>query len=302
MRARRIPSGMKLPLVATFSIAGFDPANGDLGVAVASRFLAVGAVVPHAASGVGAVATQSWANPAFGPGGLVLMSQGASAEEALNALIGADEERDARQVGIVDARGGAAAWTGAQCVPWAGHVIGEQFTCQGNILAGEQVVGEMAGAYRSVEGDLADRLLAALLAGEAAGGDTRGKQSAALLVVRKGGGYSGLSDRYIDIRVDDHPEPFTELGRLLRLWDATFLNRPGSRIISRPEGEDVRSVQRLLQRAGLYQGDITGVFDDATSAAVRRFRAEVGVRDGDWVDAFLMQALRARAGRTPPPA
>ncbi len=293
---------MHPPLVATFSIAGFDSANGDLGVAVASRFLAVGAVVPHAASGVGAVATQSWANPAFGPGGLVLMSQGASAEDALNALIAADEERDARQVGIVDARGGSAAWTGAQCVPWAGHFIGEQFTCQGNILTGEQVVGEMAGAYRSAEGDLADRLLAALLAGEQAGGDTRGKQSAALLVVRKGGGYGGLSDRYIDIRVDDHPDPFTELSRLLRLWDATFLNRPGSRIISRPEGEDVRTVQRMLHRAGLYQGDITGVFDDATSAAVRRFRAEIGVRDGDWVDAFLMQALRTRAGRTPPPA
>jgi len=293
---------MRPPPVATFSIVGFDPSNGDLGVAVASRFLAVGAVVPHAAAGVGAVATQSWANPSYGPGGLMLMSQGAAAEEALNTLIASDADRDARQVGIVDARGGAAAWTGAQCVPWAGHYIGEQFTCQGNILAGEKVVGDMAEAFRSAEGDLADRLLAALIAGEQAGGDSRGRQSSALLVVRKAGGYGGLSDRYIDIRVDDHPDPFTELSRLLRLWDATFLYRPGSRIISRPEGEDVRTVQRMLQRAGLYQGEVTGIFDDATSAAVRRFRAEVGVRDGDWVDDFLLQALRQRIERQPPSA
>ena len=288
--------------IATFSIVALDPENGDLGVAVASRFLAVGAVVPHAAAGVGAVATQAWANLTFGPTGLEMLRDGKSAPEALDALLAADAERDARQVAVVDAQGGVAAWTGAQTLPWSGHHLGESYTCQGNILAGEEVVTAMARAFDETSGDLADRLRAALQAGDAAGGDARGRQSAALLVVRAGGGYGGLSDRYIDLRVDDHPDPCTELERLFGLWDTTFLFRPGSRVLARPEGEDVRVVQRLLQQIGYYQAKVTGVFDDATSEAVRQFRAAQGMRDGDWVDDVVLAALRVAASTPETPS
>ena len=171
----------------TFSIVGYDPANGDLGVIVASKFPCVGAVVPWAKAGVGAVATQSWANTAFGPEGLDMMAAGATAQEALDRLVAGDDGRDDRQVGVVDARGGSASFTGATCMTWAGGIAGDPFAAQGNILAGEDVVGELARAFAQTEGDLCDRLLAALVAGDAAGGDRRGRQSAALLVVREAG-------------------------------------------------------------------------------------------------------------------
>jgi len=170
----------------TFSIVACDPANGDLGIAVASKFPAVGAVVPWARAGVGAVATQSWANTDFGPEGLQLMGSGLPAASALDAVLEPDEDREERQVGFVDASGEAASFTGANCMNWAGGVTGDGFAAQGNILAGERVVDELARVFGSTDGDLCDRLLAALLAGDAAGGDRRGKQSAALLVVRAG--------------------------------------------------------------------------------------------------------------------
>ena len=204
-------------------------------MAVASRVLAVGAVVPYAQGGVGAVATQAFANTTYGPKGLALLRKGLTPEQVLKRLLAEDKDREQRQVGIVDAKGRAAAFTGKKCLPWAGHLVGKGYTVQGNILAGEQVVKAMAQAFESTKGELAERLMAALEAGEAAGGDARGKQSAALLVVRKGGGYGGFDDRYIDLRVDDHPEPVKELRRLLtmklawaRLSEAARWRRKGN--------------------------------------------------------------------------
>ena len=203
--------------VATFSIVGYDTETGALGIGVQSKFFAVGSVVPWAAAGVGAIATQSWANTTFGPNGLKLLKSGLSAEQALERLIAADPGRATRQVGIVDAKGNVANYTGDACNAWAGAVSGKHYTAQGNILAGEEVVKAMGKAFEETEGELADRLMAALFAGQAAGGDTRGQQSAALLVVQEGSGYGGFNDRYIDLRVDDAEKPIEALQRLLEI-------------------------------------------------------------------------------------
>lgn len=205
------------PLVSTFSIVGYDPQRQEWGVAVASKYLAVGAVVPYGEAGVGAIATQSYVNVRYGPEGLKLLAQGKSSKETIDALIAADPGRDRRQVGIVDRNGEAASYTGPGCLPWAGHKIGPHFACQGNLLTGPEVVDAMVNAYTSATGPLAWRLLAALEAGDRAGGDKRGKQSAAILVVRDKGGPMGANDRYIDLRVDDHPDPVPELARILNL-------------------------------------------------------------------------------------
>jgi uncharacterized Ntn-hydrolase superfamily protein len=213
------------PPVATFSIVAYDPETGDLGVAVQSRFLGVGSVVPWAKAGVGAVATQAWANVLYGPEGLALLAGGKDAAAAVATLTGADADRDRRQVGIVDAKGRAAAHTGAGCLDWAGHRTGEGFTVQGNILAGKPVVDAMADGFVAAKGELADRLVEALAAGQRAGGDKRGMQSAALLVTRKNGGYGGNNDRYIDLRVEDAKDPIAELKRLLDLYKRVRLGR-----------------------------------------------------------------------------
>ena len=208
---------MKNEPFGTFSIVAFDKKSDDLGVAVASKFFAVGAVVPWAKAGVGAIATQSHANTTFGPNGLALLKTGDAPDRVLRQLTDADDNRKDRQVGIVDANGRAANFTGEGCHGWAGGILGDGFAVQGNILVGEAVVEHMAKAYETAEGSLADRLMAAMDAGEAVGGDSRGKQSAAMLVVREHGGYAGFNDRYIDLRVDDHAEPLVELRRLLNL-------------------------------------------------------------------------------------
>jgi uncharacterized Ntn-hydrolase superfamily protein len=221
--------------IATYSIVAFDPATGDLGVAVQSKFFSVGTVVPWARAGVGAIATQAAGNITYGPRGLELLQSGKSAREVVKLLTEADEGRDQRQLGIVDAQGNCASHTGTKCNEWAGHIERKNFCVQGNILAGEAVVKAMADAYekaQKVEGsELADWLMAALHAGEGAGGDKRGRQSAALLVVRDKAGYGGASDRYIDLRVEDHPEPNTELSRLLeihkRFYARAHRNKPG---------------------------------------------------------------------------
>jgi len=209
------------PPVNTFSIVAFDPATGDLGIAVASKVLGVGAIVPFAKANVGAIATQSAANTGYGPEGLKLLESGKSAAETLQQLTEADSRRATRQVGIVDARGHAATFTGTNCNAWAGGITGDHFAVQGNILTGEEVVKAMGEAYekaRKVEAtELADWLMAALQAGESAGGDKRGKQSGALLVVREKANYDRKHDRYIDLRVEDHPEPVKELSRLLEI-------------------------------------------------------------------------------------
>ncbi len=207
--------------VHTFSIVAYDPATGDLGVAVESKFFGVGSVVPWAKAGVGAVATQARVKVGFGPEGLRLMESGKSSRDTLEVLLASDPEREIRQLGLIDAQGRPAAHTGTECMAWAGHRIGPHFTVQGNLLAGEAVVTAMVEAYERAQKEegteLADWLLAALVAGQAAGGDRRGQQSAALLVVRANSGPSGDSDRYIDLRVEDHPEPITELARLRAL-------------------------------------------------------------------------------------
>ncbi|MCX6122579.1 MAG: DUF1028 domain-containing protein [Ignavibacteriales bacterium] len=208
-------AGKSHQLVETFSIVGRDSVTSELGVAVASRFFAVGSVVPWAKADVGAVATQSFVNTSFGWRGLDLLEQGATAQQAMDILLKSDPESQKRQCGIVSANGTSATHTGSECLQWAGGRSGSNYAIQGNILAGEAVVIAMESAFLNTKGTLAERLYAALLAGDSQGGDSRGKQSAALLVVKKNAGYGGYTDRAIDIRVDDNTEPFRELGRLL---------------------------------------------------------------------------------------
>jgi uncharacterized Ntn-hydrolase superfamily protein len=255
-------------MLSTFSIVAFDPETGDLGVATQSKFLAVGAVVPWARAGVGAVATQSWANTAYGPEGLRLMAAGWTAEEALNYLISTDHNPAQRQVLLVDAHGRAAAYTGEDCYEWAGHVVGDGYACGGNILVNEDTVRAMAETFEATKGPLAERMVAALAAGQAAGGDSRGQQSAALLVVRTAGGYDGRNDRYIDLRVDDHPEPIAELERILRLH-RLYLTRSAPEELIPVDEDTARELQRILKKTGHYQGEITGVYDEATREALR---------------------------------
>jgi uncharacterized Ntn-hydrolase superfamily protein len=278
----------------TFSIVAFDPATGDLGVAVASKFPCVGAVVPWAKAGVGAVATQAWANTAFGPDGLGLMAGGMPAAEALDAVLEGDDGRDERQAGFVDGRGGAATFTGSGCVHWAGGVTDGTIAAQGNILVGEAVVKELVRAFGDAEGDLSDRLLAALLAGDAAGGDRRGKQSAALLVVREGGGYEGRNDRYIDLRVDDHPDAPSELARLFGVWDDTMLIRNDP--LLDPTPDLVADMQRRLAGVGRYDGEVSGAYDARTRAALEDwagwYNLEGRLREDDRLSQHLLSELR----------
>jgi uncharacterized Ntn-hydrolase superfamily protein len=248
---------------STFSIVARDPASGDLGVAVQSKFLAVGSVVPFARAGVGAVATQSYANVTYGPEGLRLMAAGWTAQESLNQLLRIDLDVTQRQVLLVDAAGRAAAHTGEKCHDWAGHIVGDDYACGGNILVGEATVQAIAKTFEETQGPLAERLVAALAAGQAAGGDSRGKQSAALLVVRFAGSYGGRSDRYVDLRVDDHPEPIAELERILGLHRLYLTKSTPEELI--PVDENIaRELQGILQGAGHYEGQVTGVYDEAT--------------------------------------
>ncbi|HTG47364.1 MAG TPA: DUF1028 domain-containing protein [Actinomycetota bacterium] len=278
----------------TFSIVALDPTTGDLGVAVASKFPCVGAVVPWAKAGVGAIATQAWANATYGPDGLALMASGMPAAEALDAVLEGDDGREERQAGFVDARGGAATFTGSGCMTWAGGASDGPVAAQGNILAGERVVAELLRAFTSTEGDLSDRLLAALLAGDAAGGDRRGKQSAALLVVRDRGGYEGRNDRYIDLRVDDHPEAPTELARLFGVWDDTMLIRSDPLLDATPDL--VAEVQRRLAAVGRYDGEVTGDYDAATRSALQEWAGwanlEGRLREDDRLSQHLVAELR----------
>jgi uncharacterized Ntn-hydrolase superfamily protein len=277
----------------TFSIVGFDPATGDLGIAVASKFLAVGAVVPWAIAGVGAVATQANANTAYGPRALELLAQGVSASEAVALLRSEDTQPDvfSRQVGIVDGRGRSASYTGEQCMTWAGGTSGPNFAAQGNILAGPDVVQAIGTAFeQQQQGDLAERLLDALASGQQAGGDRRGQQSAALLVVRQGGGYGGRNDRYIDLRVDDHRQPIDELRRVLQLWRVYFQTaNPRELVPLTPEL--IREVQTRLSVPA------SGTWDAATRRAVRTWAGvenlEERLRDDDTsIDPIVLRWLR----------
>lgn len=251
----------------TFSIVARDPHNGDLAVAVQSKFVAVGAVVGWARADAGAVATQALSNISYGPDGLALLAQGLAAEAVVEQLIRADDGRDHRQLGVVDRNGGAAAWTGGACLAWAGHVVGDGFACQGNILVGAAVASAMATAFTTTGGELAERCVAALVAGQAAGGDRRGRQSAALYVARPGGSYGGTLDRYVDLRVDDHVEPITELARLLRLH-RFYLTRPPASAYQPMTPEIIGELQAILRDLGYYDGPLTGDYDEITRAAL----------------------------------
>jgi uncharacterized Ntn-hydrolase superfamily protein len=232
--------------IATFSIVAWDSTTGDLGIAVQSKFFTVGSVVPWAKAGVGAIATQSFANTTYGPRGLELLGAGKTPDEVMAALTADDAQKDQRQVGIVDAKGRATSYTGSACLNWAGGKAGVHYACQGNILTGADVVLAMAKTFESTPGMLGDRLLAALDAGQAAGGDSRGMQSAALLIVRDKGGYGGFNDRYCDLRVDDAENPFVELRRLYNLWKPNALIHEG---YTACEAKDFEKAFRLGREA-----------------------------------------------------
>lgn len=209
------PERTPLPEVATFSIVAFDPETGDVGVASQSKAFGVGSIVPHARADIGAIATQALAEPTYGSDGLAMLDDGLPAVVVVERLVRGDPGRDRRQLAVVDRLGRVEAFTGKGCHPWAGHVLGTHYACLGNILAGEAVVKAMAAAYEKTPGKLAERLVAALAAGQAAGGDTRGRRSASIMVARRFGGYRGRNDRYIDLRVEDHATPIAELARVL---------------------------------------------------------------------------------------
>jgi uncharacterized Ntn-hydrolase superfamily protein len=252
--------------MSTFSIVARDPANGELGVAVQSKFLAVGSLVPWARAGVGAIATQAACNAAYGPYGLQLLALGWSAPEVLQHMTAMDADADQRQALVVDAAGRAAAFTGKACYDWAGHVVGDGYACAGNILVGRETVEAMARTFEATSGRLAERLVAALAAGQAAGGDRRGQQAAALLVVRTAGGYLGRTDRVVDLRVDDHPRPIAELQRLLALQHLYSQSQPDDLM---PLTEEVaRDLQAILRQAGMYAGATSGQLDDAARRAL----------------------------------
>lgn len=287
--------------INTFSIVAFDPVENSWGVAVASKFLAVGAVVSWAQAGVGAVATQSFAKVTFGPDGLALMAQGANAREALDKLIAADALQHQRQVGIVDAHGGAAAHTGSGCYDWAGHKVGEGFTCQGNILAGPQVIEAMAETFVSARGELSDRLTAALLAGEEAGGDRRGKQSAAVLVVKPNGGYGGDNDRYLDLRVDDDPLAVTKLIKLVQTHHLYF-SRPSQDQMVPITEELAREIQSWLLKGDYIRSEPNGVWDDASRKAFwslvgnENLEERWSLEAADQIDRITLGYLREKFG------
>jgi uncharacterized Ntn-hydrolase superfamily protein len=234
------------PPVATYSICACDTGVGQWGVATQSKFLAVGSVVPWAEPGAGAIATQSYANPRYGPDGLALLRQGLPAAEVVERLTAADEGRDKRQLGVVDADGGSASLTGPGCHDWAGGVTGPGFAAQGNILVSAATVDALAATFGATAGrPLAERLLECLAAAQAAGGDRRGQQSAALLVVERDGGYAGLSDTLVDLRVDDHQRPVEELGRLYAIHGALFGRTPREEWLAVDDGLRRELAERL---------------------------------------------------------
>src|SRR5439155_24314528 len=240
--------------VSTFSIVAYDPVNHDWGVAVASRYFSVGAVVPWAEAGIGAIATQANVNVGYGPRGLELLRQGLSAKEVLAKLLEEDQfpQKDGRQVAIIDRNGNIAAHTGQNAPNWAGDRQGKTWSAQGNILVGPQVPEAMGRAFEATDGELAEKLFAALKAGDDAGGDSRGKQSASMLVVRKGGGRNINNDRYVYINVDDNPQPFTELRRLL---DLNLGYNYGDQMFKALAANDLPKAKAAAQRMNQYRPD-----------------------------------------------
>lgn len=287
-----------IPLIATYSIVARDPRTGELAVGVQSKFLSVGAVVPWAQAGVGAIATQAWANVSFGPAGLQLLTEGLSATEALERLLATDTGREHRQVGIVDRHGNAAAHTGEKCMHWAGHHVGDGYTCQGNILVSEATVKNMASSYEASASlpHIADRVIAALAAAQQAGGDSRGKQSSALYVVREKGGYGGGNDRLVDLRVDDHPEPIEELQRLMDLHRQVWLAPTPPERYHLDTADKVMRLQAFLRELGVFDGAVSGELTFNTRGAMAAYCRQQNLPDmdpsGKWIPGETMLAMR----------
>jgi uncharacterized Ntn-hydrolase superfamily protein len=279
---------------ATFSIVALDRDAGELGIAVESKFLSVGALVPWLEAGVGAVATQAWANTSFGPRGLALLREGKTPDAALASMLATDGGGEHRQVGIVDGAGRAATHTGAQCIPWAGGVAGDGFAAQGNCLAGAAVLDALAETFLGTPGRLAYRLVAALRAAQAAGGDKRGQQSAALLVVKPGGGYGGYTDRYVDLRVDDAREPIEALARLLGLHALYFFAAAPEDVLTIDDALGAELVALLHRTGALPRAG--GPFDDAAREALVHFmhveNLEERVRSDGRIDRQTLDYLR----------
>lgn len=267
-----------MPRPSTFSIAARDPERDAVGVAVQSKFVGVGAVVPFVSADAGAIATQSYANVAYGPDGLDLLRSGRSADEVVKELTGADPEFESRQVGVVGRDGSVAAFTGDECFDYAGDVQGENYTVQGNILENRETLEAMADAFEEGgatgegNGGLPERLVAALHAGNEAGGDRRGEQSAALYVAKPEGGYDGRNDRWIDVRVDDHEAPIDELERVFKIYDVTLLEREEPEETRELSGEAAEAVSGTLADLGFYDGTPTGTFGGAERDALESFR------------------------------
>lgn len=266
-------------LIHTFSIVAYDPGREEWGVAVQSKFLAAAAVVSWARAKAGAVATQSYAKVSYGFRGLDLMEEGLAAEETIAALIQNDDQKDLRQVGVVDRAGNAAAFTGKKCIEWAGHQVGEGYTCQGNILV-PGTVEAMATRFEEVrggEGELADWLVLTLEAGQEAGGDKRGRQAAGVIVVRDKGGYGGDNDRYLDLRVDDHPYPILKLKQLVENHHLYFgVVNPEDLI---PLNSVAQELQKIMLKTGHYEGDPNGVVNEATLSALRHLVGEENLEE-----------------------
>ena len=273
---------MAEPVVATYSIVACDLEAKQWGVAVQSKFLAVGSVVPWAEPGVGAIATQAYANPSYGPNGLALLREGLGASEVVERLTSEDEGRDERQLGVVDGQGAAASWTGPGCNEWAGHRTGPGYAAQGNILVGEETVGALASTFEgNAQLSLAQRLIECLAAAQAAGGDRRGQQSASLLVVQRDGGYAGLSDVLVDLRVDDHERPIQELRRIYGLHFRLFGLSPREDWLPL-EGELRAEVDERLARLGY----------DSLDAWAGVENLEERVDGDDAIDPVVLDALR----------
>ena len=275
------------PLAHTYSIVAYDSITGEMGVAVQSHWFQVGPLVVWGEAGVGVVATQSFVNPAFGPDGLQMMKEGATAKEALALLMAKDEGRDVRQVAMLDARGGVSAYTGARCIQAAGHIEGRHFSVQANLMGNDQVWPAMAKAFEQTRGSLAERMIAALHAAEDQGGDIRGKQSVALLVVAPEKTGKPWVDRRVDLRIDDHPEPLVELDRLYTIHLAYQYMNEGDLAI---EHNDIPAAKAAYGKAMELNPDNeemkywyavslanTGSFDEA----VKLFR-EVNAKNGNW--------------------
>jgi len=284
--------------IATFSIVARDPLTGEIGIAVQSKFLAVGSAVPWARANVGAIATQALANLEFGPVALDLLEKEYTAQKVCESLRARDPHIEDRQFGIVDAKGGSATFTGKNCFEYAGGIAEDNLACQGNILVGQDTVDALANTFKQTSGPLAYRLVKALEAAQEAGGDKRGRQSAALLVVKPGGSYGGYNDRYIDLRVDDDPHPIKKLMHLLNLHQLYFeKTTPEDEVIV----DDIvaSKIQKALIDLGYYHGEITGDFDELTIKAYHDFcgweNYEERICEGKIVDKHVLKVLLSRA-------